>query len=1276
MTVPAPAVSILSNGRYSVLVTQSGSGYSAWQEFDVTRWREDVTRDCWGQFVYVRDVATGKVWSVGRQPIVEPLGGYDYEFHGEKAEFRRRVDDIETIVSVCVDPHRDAELRSLTVVNHGKRPRELELTSYAEVCLNHRRADQAHPAFAKLFLETRFDKTTGALFARRRPRAASEKPIWAVHVSSSSEASGPPIGHETDRLRFLGRGRTASNPRALDPRTILSNSSGPVLDPVFSLRRNLHLEPGAMARVAFATGAADDPAKARAIAKHFSDIEAVDRAFLEAFEACQKELNDSALTPDRVSLFNRLIEAVVFADPRLRDAIAAGENRLGQSGLWPYAISGDLPIVLVRDLSGSDETLVREVLDWQSFSRRRGLRFDLVLVSEGNDIAAALTENLNAGETAELFAKPGGIFVLSEAEVAKDHMTLLAAAARIVLEGRKGALAEQAGPLAHRVAGQASAGRSQGPRPRGTSSRHDEAALQFWNGFGGFADGGREYAIVVDGAGRDRLPPAPWTNVIANRQGGCLATEAGLGYTWSGNSQMNRLTPWSNDPVSDPPSEIVYLRDEDAGEVWTPTPLPMGRPTSTLVSHGQGYTRYVSRHLGLAQEMSVHVPPEGSIKLVTLELRNEEDRERRLTAWYFAEWVLGTLRDNAAMQVVCERDAESGAIVARNSWAGAFAGRLAFAAASGPVRSATGDRSEFLGRDGSPSDPAGPRRDSLGERFGPLLDPCAALMVEIVLPPGGSSEVVFGLGQADDIEQARQLVREHVAPAHSRQSLAATAQQWNDILGTIQVSTPDAGFNIMMNRWLIYQILACRLWARTSNYQSGGAYGFRDQLQDAMALVYSAPDEARAQILRSAARQFEEGDVQHWWHPPSGLGVRTRITDDLYFLPFVVDHYVSTTGDISLLDERVSFIHAPVLRKDQEEDFGQPEVSREAGSVYEHCVRALKHGLRLGKHGLPLMGTGDWNDGMNKVGAGGKGESVWNGWFFLTVLKSFATLAARRGDQSRARWCREKAEALRAALEANAWDGAWYRRAYFDDGTPLGSALNEECQIDAIPQAWAVISGEADKERTAAAMEAVQNRLVREQDRLIKLFDPPFDNGSLQPGYIKGYVPGIRENGGQYTHAAVWVVWATALQGDGDRALQLWNFVNPIYHAATAEQAELYKTEPYVVCADIYGAPPHTGRGGWSWYTGSASWLYRVGLEAILGFRLRGKSLEFAPCLPTSWKDCAVTYRRGATTYEIRFDNSRGGAVRSVALDGNPLADGIVPLVDDGKSHRVDVKLG
>ncbi|HEV8133951.1 MAG TPA: hypothetical protein VGP85_04715 [Pyrinomonadaceae bacterium] len=1280
-TSSQPAVALLSNGSYSVMITSAFSGYSMWRDLDVTRWREDATRDCWGQFYYVRDRSDERMWSIGIQPLPNTAYECAFEFHPHRAKFRRWDGDVETRCAVCVVPDADAELRTVTLVNHGRHPRDFEVTSYAEVCLNDRRADQAHPAFAKLFLETKFDPGCGALLAGRRPRGANEHPVWAIHASAA-EVSSDAIEYETDRMRFLGRGRTPANPAALDSGSRLSRTTGPVLDPIFSLRRSMRVEAGMATRIAFVTGAAETYESAIAIAERFRELEAIDQAFVGAKAQCERELRKFGHTPDEIALFNQLSAAVIFTNSGFRDLDAVAANRLGQAGLWPHSISGDLPIVLVRVVGVEDESVVRQLVQWRIYSRTRGLKFDLVILDERvGEAADRLLEELETGAGGEMLKKPGGVFLLTADKVSAVDAVLLAAAARVVLGGDRGSLQEQ---ISHCVAPDIARAPlltplAVAPKPSAQPIRRPEG-LSFWNGFGGFTRDGHEYVIVIDGTSKSGpiLPPSPWTNVLANPRFGCLVTEAGLGYSWAGNSQMNRLTPWSNDPTSDSSGEVVYLRDDETGGFWTPTPLPLGPTATVSVRHGQGYTRYTHDSRDLHQDLLVFVATDDPIKLVCLMVRNDGDRPRRLSATYYVEWVLGTDRENAPLQVVCERHQETGAILAQNAWAGDFAKKIAFAACGSPAQYVTADRTEFLGKLGSVSTPAALRRIGLVGRVGPGLDPCAAITTEMMLAPGETKEVVFVLGQTDSLEELQRLIREYTKLQRTSAALTRVQQQWDQYLNALYVTTPDLGMDLMLNRWLVYQVLACRVWARSAFYQSGGAYGFRDQLQDVMALVYCAPAEARAQILRAAARQFEEGDVQHWWHPPSGIGVRTRITDDLYFLPLVVQHYVVTTGDLDLLNEVVPFIASPLLTEDQEENFNLPAVSEQTGTVYEHCIRALKHGYKLGSHGLPLMGTGDWNDGMNKVGALGKGESVWNGWFFVTVLKAFADLAEASSEAEDANWCRERAEHLRVALEANAWDGAWYRRAYFDDGTPLGSAENDECQIDALPQAWAVISGVANPERARSAMDAVQKRLVRLDDKVIQLFDPPFDKGSLQPGYIKGYVPGIRENGGQYTHAATWVALATALQGYGDRAVRLWNLINPVYHAATADDVQQYKVEPYVACADVYGAWPHTGRGGWTWYTGSASWLYRVAIETILGFQLRGETLRFDPCIPPSWPRFELKYRHRSTTYLILVDNSAGSGrgVRSIELDGQLLPNNSVPLTDDSKSHDVRVQLG
>jgi cyclic beta-1,2-glucan synthetase len=1304
---PHPRVHLLSNRQYSIMITNAGGGYSRWRNLDVIRWREDAALGGGGTFCYLRDLRTGHVWSAGHQPADRVADSYQAIFCTDKAQFQRSDAGIDVHWEIAVSPENNAEVRRLTLTNNHGRPHDLEVTSYAEVVLAPHGADLAHPAFAKLFLETEYIPKSAALLCRRRPRAANDKPVWAIHVMAIEGQSLGKTQFETDRARFVGRGRDLARPAAMEPDSALSGTVGPVLDPIFSLRCRVRIAPGTSATIAFTTAAAESREDALGLADQYHSPHGVNRTFELAWAYCQVELRHLKLSPSDAHTYQRLAGHLIYAGPALRDSEAIAANRQGQSGLWRYGISGDRPILLATFTDSAELPIARQLLQAHTYWRLKGLEVDLVLlnahpVSYREELHEQLQALVRTSDAHALVDKPGGVFIRQASQMPDADQVLLRAAARVVITGLRGSLAgwieQRERTMALQTATRGRMGRRAEPPPKDQAVAPPLSTghrLLFENGLGGFTPDGSEYVIQAggqpkDAQARDRsrgtslgkstlmLPPAPWINVVANPHFGFLVSESGSGYTWAGNSQLNRLTTWSNDPITDPPSEAVYLRDDDCGDYWTPTPSPRGNSGTSMVRHGQGYTRFTKNSHGLAQELLVFVPHTDPIKLVCLKVRNLDRQVRRLSVVYYVEWVLGTTREQAASQVVSAVDEASGALVARNPFNAEFADSLAFADICLRPYSYTADRTQFLGRNGSPTAPAALAERKLSGRVAPGVDPCAAFMANLELGPGEEKEAVFVLGQAPNIEGARQLLRAYREPGRIQTAFKEVQQQWDRVLGAVQVRTPDSSLDLLLNRWLLYQVLSCRVWGRSAFYQSGGAFGFRDQLQDVMALVHGAPLETKDQLLRAAGRQFIEGDVQHWWHPPSGRGVRTRISDDLLWLPFVACHYVATTGDSAVLEERVPFLRGPTLEPDQEEWYGQPESTQENATFYEHCVRALDRGYRLGVHGLPLMGTGDWNDGMNRVGAGGKGESVWNGWFLATILPAFARLAEQRGDTARAAWCRERTDSLRVALEANAWDGHWYRRAYFDDGTPLGSQENDECKIDSIVQSWAVISGIAEQGRAKDALDAAEKHLVRDAEKLIVLFTPPFDKGVLQPGYIKGYVPGIRENGGQYTHAATWMVQAMALLGRGTRAHQLFSLLNPISHAHSKESVDRYKVEPYVIAADVYSEPPHVSRGGWTWYTGSASWLYRVALETMLGFHLSGDKLTIDPCIPANWPGYEITYRYRSARYRIVVENPQGveRGVQSVEVEGRSATDKRIELHDDGKTHQVRVILG
>jgi cyclic beta-1,2-glucan synthetase len=1280
----APITHLLSNGRYAVMLTASGAGYSRWRDVAVTRWREDATRDDWGSFIFLRDTDSGALWSASAQPTFGQAETSEVIFGEDHAEFMRHDGTLATSMEVLVSGEDDGEVRRLMLVNSGRRAREIELTSYAEIVLAAASADNAHPAFSKLFVQTEFLPEFGALVATRRPRSREEAPIWAAHFAVVEGEVTADMQYECDRARFIGRGRGVANAVAMAGAAALSNSAGTVLDPIFSLRQRVRVAPGKSARVAFWTLVAPSRAELlHLIDKHY-DRNAFDRAKTLAWTQAQVQLRHIGVKAEEAADFQRLAAPILYADPGFRassEAIVRGGGP--QSGLWPHSISGDLPIVLLRIDEVEDMAQVRQLLRAHEYWRMKRLAVDLVIVNERaasyvQDLQIAIDTAVRSSQSLPRFGAElvqGSVYALRADLLSVGARALLQSVARVALIARRGPIADQlalvrarpARPSPARRAGAARAPAENLPAPQG---------LEFFNGLGGFDNDGTEYVTVLEAGA---TTPAPWINVIANPAFGFQVSTEGSGYTWAENSRENQLTPWSNDPVRDPAGEALYVRDEASGEVWTATAQPMRDAGNYIARHGHGYSRFAHQAHGIALELLQYVPLADSVKISRLVLRNVSGVARRLSVTAYAEWVLGSSRGASGPFICTEIDEATGAMLACNAWSVAFPGRVAFADLGGKPASFTADRGEFLGASGGPESPAGlAGATALSGASGAGLDPCAALQRIVALRPGETIEVVFLLGQCESVAKARELVTRYRG-ADLDAVLAQVRDQWRSLLGAVQVRTPDRATDIMLNGWLLYQTLACRIRARSAFYQASGAYGFRDQLQDGMALSFAQPQETRAHLLRAAARQFTEGDVQHWWLPHSGQGVRTHISDDRVWLAYAAATYVTRSGDDGVLDEMAPFLDGPPLGAGEHDAFFQPMAADQPASLFEHCARGLDQCFALtGRLGLPLIGGGDWNDGLNRVGEHGQGESVWLGWLLLAAVDLFAPLADSRDAARAARW-RAQALLLREALEREAWDGRWYRRATYDDGHWLGGKDSGECAIDSIAQSWAVLSGAGDPARAAMAMASLDEQLIRRGEGLALLFAPPFDQTPRDPGYIKGYPPGVRENGGQYSHAAMWAVLAFAKLGDGGKAAELFALLNPINHARTQSQTARYKIEPYVVAADVYSVAPHVGRGGWTWYTGAAGWMYQAGIEGILGIRREGLFLVIDPCIPPHWPGYEATINLGNTRIDVSVvsPSQRCRGISDAVLDGAPLhaPHGQVRVPIDGGTHVLRLAL-
>jgi cyclic beta-1,2-glucan synthetase len=1275
-----PEVQVLGNGRLSSLITDSGAGGLSWLGAAVTRWAPDSVLDADGYWIYVRDEENGAVWSIGRQPIGHSGENSDVIYQSNSVEFHRRDHGITLSTEITVAFADDVEIRVITIRNDTPRTRRLVFTSYAEVVLAPAVEDEQHPAFSKLFVESEFLPAFDALALRRRSRSPDQKFPHLLHRAVYDTSAATFLGVEGDRSHFIGRSGSVRRPAMIGGR--LSGTVGAGLDPIMSLQVGVEMAPHATERIAFVTLVSGSRESLLENAERFDTMAALDWVREEAANEARWQAHRLAISPDRLPIFQRLLSLLIYPNQAHRcTPHQIAENHLDQSRLWSFGISGDLPILLLHLFAAQDSKLLRELVRANQFFRSRGFEFDLVVLSisassYASDDLEELRRILRELDTNELLGRDGGVHLLRADQIAEEERNLLEVCARVILDagghGLEDALVGCNSTPAYPPAFVPTHPERDGdPAP----ALERPSDLLFDNSFGGFTPDGREYLIHLE-AGAET--PAPWCNVLANEEFGCLVSESGMAYSWALNSAENRLTPWSNDPVTDRPGEALYLRDEETAQIWTPTPQPAGDGSPYQVTHGAGYSEWRHHSHGLEQRLRVFVPVDAPVKIARLRLRNTSGRIRRITSTYYAEWVLGKSRRTSQPFIATEYDPDQHALLARCSWGADFAERTAFLVSDRTPHGVTADRSEFIGREGGLESPASLGRFGLSDRVEASSDPCAALQIHLDIAPDEEVDVLFALGQGGDRSHACELARDWRDAERVDRAWLEVREHWDHLLDAIRVDTPEPAFDLMINRWLLYQSLSSRILARSGFYQSSGAFGFRDQLQDRLAFIHVDPEGVRDHIVACAARQFREGDVLHWWHPPGNRGVRTRCSDDLLWLPFATAEYVRATGDRSILDVEIPFLNAPLLGEKERDRYGQFETSREKRSLFEHCERALERGVTRGIHGLPLIGSGDWNDGMDRVGERGIGESVWLAWFAISAMSGFVELCEVRTDKRRATSWRQRAQSLKQSAQREGWDGEWYLRAFDDEGLPWGSKDSEECRIDSISQSWAVLSGAAPSDRADLALRAADRELVRDEPKLVCLLWPPFDTTRRDPGYIKGYPPGMRENGGQYTHAATWLAWALAKRGNGDRAAEIFRYINPISHAATREEAVRYAVEPYVIAADIYSAPSHMGRGGWTWYTGAAAWAWRLGVEAILGIKRVGDELEIDPRIPREWEECRVAMRFPSGTLEIRIENPDGigSGVREIFVDDQRMTERTVRIPVDGHRHEVIVRLG
>ena len=1260
---------LIANKNYTIIMDDKGNGYSKYKDILINRFKptSDVEQ---GIYFYIKNIRNKKIWTNGYNQGIDKPDKYSVSFAPDITKFVRIDGNIETKTKITVSPNDSVEIRRLEIKNLGNTDETLEISSFLEPVLSNKEQDYAHPAFNNLFMSYEYIEDSNTILAKRKKRSENQKEMFmAVNLYSEDNAIGD-LEYEISKERFNGRNnygipKLVENSRPLSKKIELSTDS------VIAMRKTINVKAKECVKLDLIICVSEDRDYVLETIKKYLNMESNKRTFELSRGRIEAENRYLELTGKDISLYQRLLTYILGNNASFSEY---SEKQYPINELWKYGISGDYPIVFVKIKNVNDIDVIKELVKAYEYFKTKNLEIDLVILNEEREkydsyVKDAILDSILNRNIAYMLNTKGGIYVLNNID--EKDKELISVYSKLVLDAKNGNLNLQLNDLDDEIIKinyNAENELIEHVEEEQKENKLINLDLKYYNDYGGFSQDGKEYCIRVN---KDENVPMPWSHIMANENFCTLVTDSMSGYTWYKNSRLNRITAWSNNSILDVPSEAIYLKDDDTKKAWSLGLNPMPDNNDYYITYGFGYAKYEHENIGIRQEAEIFVPKEDSVKVQIIKLKNETLRKRKIKLVYYLKPVMGEDEVKTKGLLKFKFDRNSNTILAQNISNSDYK-NIVFVSSSEKIKSYTGLKKEFMG-DGGLQNPSGLKLDNFSNKFSNKISSIIALELEIELEALENKDISIILGTSDTIIGCQDLAYKYSNLNNCVQEYETVKRFWNEKLSNVQVSTPVESMNILLNGWAMYQTLASRMWGRTGFYQSGGAFGFRDQLQDSLSCKYLNPEITKNQIIKHSQHQFIEGDVEHWWHEETRRGIRTRFSDDLLWLPYTVSDYINFTNDYSILDVEISYLSGAVLEKGIDERYDLYVPSEQKGTIYEHCIKAIEKSLDFGEHGLPKIGSGDWNDGFSTVGNKGKGESVWLGFFLCAVLNDFLEICKYKGDLDKAEKYEETVKRLRKSINTNAWDGRWFNRAFMDNGKILGSLQNDECKIDSIAQSWAVISNIGDNDKKYISMESLENHLVDTENGIIKLLDPPFEKGDLEPGYIKAYLPGTRENGGQYTHSAIWVIIAEALLGFGDKAVEYFRMINPIEHSKTKDGVMKYKVEPYIIPADIYGQGNLAGRGGWTWYTGSSSWMYIAGIKYILGLNIQNGYMTFKPAIASNWKEYFIRYKYGNSIYNIKFIKCKENEDKKVVLNGNVVEDKRIKLEAGSSVNEIEV---